>query len=560
MQLKTLISKIPTEMVIGTLDREITSLCYDSRRVQKGALFVALRGSKVDGASFIDSAIERGAVAVVCEQEHPARKATQIIVKDARVALADLAREFHGDPSSRLRVAGITGTNGKTTTGFLLKHLCEAGMLRCGLIGTIGYEIGDRVLPAQNTTPESADLQDLLAQIEHSGGRAAVMEASSHAIDQGRVRNIEFDVAIYTNLTQDHLDYHRNIESYFDAKAKLFTGLAGQQKKKKAKAVVNIDDTHGRALLQRLANEGVDAVTYGMGANADFRASNVRMEISGTQYELEARGRKYLVRLPLIGAFNVYNSLAALAGAVVMGVELRLAIKALADAPSVPGRLQPVPVMRQFRVFVDYAHTDDALTNVMRTLRDLSPRRLIVVFGCGGSRDRAKRPLMAAAVEKLADWAIVTSDNPRKEDPEAIINEVKTGFRGANYEIVVDRRDAIYKAISLAQPRDIVLIAGKGHETYQEFADHTIPFDDLAIARLAVEAKPVELEPRFPEGERREFRETREPRERDPRERDPRDTRGFGDRRDPRDRRDARPPRFPRDQRPERRPGDERHD
>jgi UDP-N-acetylmuramoyl-L-alanyl-D-glutamate--2,6-diaminopimelate ligase len=218
------------------------------------------------------------------------------------------------------------------------------------------------------------------------------------------------------------------------------------------------------------------------------------MDFSGTQYELEALGRKYLVRMPLIGGFNVYNSLGALAGAAALGVDLRAAVKALSDAPSVPGRLQPVPVKRQFRVFVDYAHTDDALSNVIKSLRDLNPRRLIVVFGCGGNRDRAKRPLMAAAVERLADWAIITSDNPRKEDPEAILEEIKAGFRGNQYEAILDRREAIYRAISLAQPRDIVLIAGKGHETYQEFADHTIPFDDLAIAKLAVEAKPVDLE------------------------------------------------------------------
>jgi UDP-N-acetylmuramoyl-L-alanyl-D-glutamate--2,6-diaminopimelate ligase len=303
---------------------------------------------------------------------------------------------------------------------------------------------------------------------------------------------VEFDVAVFTNLTQDHLDYHRSMEAYFEAKCLLFAGLL-EQKHKKGKGVVNIDDRWGQKLLTRFGKE-LSLITYGMNARADFRANNVKMDVSGTQYQLEALGKTYLVRLPLIGAFNVYNSLAALAGASALGVDLRTAVRALADAPSVPGRLQPVPVKRQFRVFVDYAHTDDALTNVMKTLRDLQPRRLIVVFGCGGNRDKAKRPLMATAVERLADWAIITSDNPRKEDPEAIIEDIKPGFRGKNYEVVIDRREAIYNAISLAQPRDIVLIAGKGHETYQEFSDHTIPFDDLAIARLAVEAKPVELE------------------------------------------------------------------
>ncbi len=480
-------------MVIGSTDREITSICYDSRRAQKNSLFVALAGEKTDGNAYIDSAVERGAVAVVSEEEHPARRATQAVVHNAREALADLAAEFYGRPALGLKTAGITGTNGKTTTAFLLKHLCEAVLLRSGLIGTVRYEIGERILPARHTTPESLDLQELLFQIRSAGCRAAVMEVSSHALEQNRIRNTEFDVAVFTNLTQDHLDYHRTMDAYFEAKAKLFTGLF-EQPHKKGKAVINIDDRWGQKLLARLTTAGHPSTTYGMNARADFRANNIKMDVSGTQYELEANGKKYLVRLPLIGSFNVYNSLAALAGASALGVDLRTAVKALADAPAVPGRLQPVPVKRQFRVFVDYAHTDDALTNVMKTLRDLQPRRLIVVFGCGGSRDRTKRPLMAAAVERLADWAIVTSDNPRKEDPEAIVAEIKKGFRSANHEVVVDRREAIYRAISLAQPRDIVLIAGKGHETYQEFADHTIPFDDLAIAKLAVEAKPVEFE------------------------------------------------------------------
>jgi len=497
MQLKALLTKIPAVLTIGPSDREITSLCYDSRRAQKSSLFVALRGEKADGNQFIEQAIERGAVAVVSEEEQTQQpRATLIVVPSARNALADLASEFYGRPSLGLKVAGITGTNGKTTTAFLLKHLCEAVQLRAGLIGTIRYEIGDRILPAPRTTPESLDLQELLYQIRSAGCRAVAMEVSSHALEQGRDRNVEYDTAIFTNLTQDHLDYHHTMDAYFEAKLGMFTRMA-EQPHKKGKAVVNIDDRWGQRLLQRLAKDlpALPVVTYGMNARADFRASAVKSDISGTQYQLDAQGKTYLVRLPLIGSFNVYNSLAALAGAAAMGVDLRTAVKALADAPSVPGRLEPVPVKRQYRVFVDYAHTDDALNNVMKTLRDLSPRRLIVVFGCGGNRDTAKRPLMAEAVERGADWAIVTSDNPRKESPEAIIEEVQAGFRNKNYEAIVDRREAIYRAISLAGPRDIVLIAGKGHETTQEFADMTVPFDDLAVARAAIEAKPVEMEP-----------------------------------------------------------------
>jgi len=495
MQLKALLAKVPTVMTVGSADRDITAICYDSRRVQKNSLFVAMSGEKADGNSYIEEAIERGAVAIVTEEEQTQPRATIVIVQNARQALADLAAEFYGNPSLGLKVAGITGTNGKTTTAFLLRHLCESVQMRAGLIGTIRYEIGDRILPAPRTTPESLDLQDLLYQIRSAGCRAVAMEVSSHALDQGRTRRVEFDTAIFTNLTQDHLDFHKTMEAYFEAKVKLFTGLADQPRKK-GKAVVNIDDRWGQHLISRLGKDlpNLPLITYGMNARADFRASAVKTDFGGTQYQLDAQGKTYLVRLPLIGFFNVYNSLAALAGAAAIGVDLRTAVRALADAPSVPGRLEPVPVKRQFRVFVDYAHTDDALNNVMKTLRDLSPRRLIVVFGCGGSRDKAKRPLMGAAVERSADWAIVTSDNPRKENPEAIIEEIKTGFKGRNYEAIVDRREAIFRAISMAGPRDIVLIAGKGHEKIQEFSDHSVPFDDLAIAKLAVEAKPIETE------------------------------------------------------------------
>jgi UDP-N-acetylmuramoyl-L-alanyl-D-glutamate--2,6-diaminopimelate ligase len=322
-----------------------------------------------------------------------------------------------------------------------------------------------------------------------AGCKAVAMEVSSHALVQARVRGIEFDAAIFTNLTQDHLDFHKTMDAYFEAKLTLFTGLAKQ--KKKGKAVVNLDDRYGAQLVNRLKNE-ISIVTYGVGALADFRASNVRIDFNGTSYQLDALGRSYLVRLPLIGQFNVYNSLAAIAGASVMGVDVRTAVLSLANANAVPGRLEAVPAQRQFRVFVDYAHTDDALLNVIKTCRELNPARLIVVFGCGGNRDKTKRPRMGAVVDEYANYAIVTSDNPRKEDPNAIIEDIKPGMKRGNYEVVVDRREAIFKAIAMAQTRDIVLIAGKGHETYQEFADHTAPFDDTAVAREALEGRRVD--------------------------------------------------------------------
>ena len=492
MQLKTLVAAIPVRQVIGKLDRPVESIAYDSRRVQKNGLFVAMRGENRDGHEFIGQAIEKGASVIVAEREEKHSRATCLVVENARRALADLSATFYGLPAQRLKLAAVTGTNGKTTITFLIKHICEKARLRCGLIGTVRYEIGERVLPASRTTPESLDLQELLAQIVNAGCRAAAMEVSSHALAQDRTRGLEWNVAVFTNLTQDHLDFHGTMESYFESKSRLFTQLGQQQKKRKPVAVVNIDDHFGEQLLQRIGKK-VAVVTYGMGARADFRASNYRVEFGGTSYQLDARGKSYLVRVPLIGRFNVLNSVAALAAANALGVDLREAVLNLGKSPQVPGRLELVPAKRQFQVFVDYAHTPDALRNVLKTLRELGPHRLIVVFGCGGDRDRKKRSLMGEIADRHSDYAILTSDNPRKEDPNVIIAEIEKGVRSTHYEKLVDRAEAIGRAIALAQSRDIVLIAGKGHENYQEFADHTVPFDDIQVARHAIEDHPVEF-------------------------------------------------------------------
>jgi UDP-N-acetylmuramoyl-L-alanyl-D-glutamate--2,6-diaminopimelate ligase len=492
MQLKTLLAAIPVREIIGPPDRAVESIAYDSRRVQRNGLFVAMRGEKSDGHEFIDQAIEKGASVIVAERNGKHARASTVLVEDTRPILADLSATFYGFPVRKLKMAAVTGTNGKTTTTFLIKHICENAGVRCGLIGTVRYEIADRVLPATRTTPESLDVQELLAQMVNAGCRAAAMEVSSHALAQERTRGLEWDVAVFTNLTQDHLDFHGTMEKYFAAKASLFTQLAKQEKKRKAAAIVNIDDRYGEQLLRKI-DKKIPITTYGMGARADFRASNYRMEFGGTSYQLDARGKSYLVRVPLIGRFNVANSMAALAAANALGVGLREAVLSLSKSPQVPGRLEMVPAKRQFQVFVDYAHTPDALLNVLKTLRELEPRRLIAVFGCGGDRDKQKRPLMAEVVDRNADFAIITSDNPRKEDPAAIIDEVEKGFRSDHYEKIVDRAEAIARAIEMAQPRDIVLIAGKGHENYQEFADHTVPFDDVQVARRALENRPMEF-------------------------------------------------------------------
>jgi UDP-N-acetylmuramoyl-L-alanyl-D-glutamate--2,6-diaminopimelate ligase len=492
MQLKILAESIPVHETVGPLDREVDGIFYDSRRVQKNGLYVAVRGAHFDGHKFTEQAIERGASAIVVERPESHSRATSLVVADSRLALADLAFIFFRKPALRLKMAGVTGTNGKTTTSFLLKHLCEAAGLRCGLIGTVRYEIGERILPATRTTPESLDLQELLAQMADAGCKAAVMEVSSHALAQERTRRLEWDVAIFTNLTRDHLDFHQTMENYFESKARLFTGLKDQPNKKQAAAVINIDDRYGEQLVSRF-KDNVPVITYGMSARADFRASNYRAEFSGASFQLDARGKIYLVRVPLIGRFNVSNAMAALAAASSLGVNLRDSVLSLAKSPQVPGRLEAVPAKRQFQVFVDYAHTDDALLSVLKTLRELGPNRLIAVFGAGGDRDKQKRPLMGRVADQNADYSIITSDNPRKEDPLAIIADVRKGFRSGNFETVADRAEAIARAIALAQPRDIVLIAGKGHETCQEFADHTIPFDDRQMALRALENRPLEF-------------------------------------------------------------------
>ena len=491
MQLEELVRRLASPSVNGSLDKQVTSICYDSRRADSGSLFVAIRGERVDGHDFIAEAVDRGAVGVVCQKEVASHRVASVVVDDSRAALARLAATFYGEPSRKLRMIGVTGTNGKTTTTFLIKHLLQRANQKTGLIGTVSYEIGERVLPAYRTTPESLELQELLAQCVDTGCAGVVMEVSSHALAQNRASEIDFDVAVFTNLTQDHLDFHHGMKDYFEAKSRLFEGVRSGRKKSRV-GIVNVDDPYGQQLIARFGKE-LSIVTYGMGARAEFRASNFKVEMSGTSYQLDTRDKSYLVRLPLIGRFNIYNSLAALASVHALGVDVRSSVLALSRAPQVPGRLEAVPAKRQFQVFVDYAHTDDALLNVLRTCRDLNPNRLILVFGCGGDRDRAKRALMGAAADQYADHSIITSDNPRTEDPEAIIRQIETGFQHGRYEKIVDRRAAIARAISMAGPRDIVLIAGKGHEKYQEFGHCTVPFDDVEVATRLVEDRPVEL-------------------------------------------------------------------
>ena len=470
--------------VTSLAEIEISQLCYDSRQVTPGALFFALPGARAKGTAFVQNAIELGAAAVVAEEAISGIAIPVILVREARRAMGEMAACFYQYPSHYLSVCGVTGTNGKTTTTFLVRHLCEANGRRCGLMGTVHYILPGVIEEAARTTPESIDLQEMMQRMSEGGFKAVALEASSHAIVQERLCGTEFDVAIFTNLTQDHLDFHGSMEAYFDAKTLLFKNLALQYEKR-GKAVINIDDRYGRLLLDRLPDQ-LSVTTYGQSVHADFRAADIRFSATGTQFCLEARGRSYLVRSPLVGLFNVYNALGALASATAMGLELRRAVKALETVPQVPGRLERLPGKQPFQVYVDYAHTPDALENVLQTLHQLKRGRLIVVFGCGGDRDRAKRPLMAAAAERYGDEIIVTTDNPRTEDPLAIIADVKKGFQSDRYHSICDREEAIYEAIRRAEPQDIVVIAGKGHENYQEVHGVKNPFDDVVVAQRAM--------------------------------------------------------------------------
>lgn len=477
------ITKIIQPLTIkGPQTCEIEGIAYDSRQVKPGYLFVALHGARRDGTDFVRDAIQRGAVAVLSEHPDAARRDVTILqVEDARRALGEIACAFYSQPSHSLEMIGITGTNGKTTSAFMARDILKAAGRTPGLIGTVQYEIGERCIPASRTTPEAPDIQFMLDQMLHAGCHSAVMEVSSHGLDQKRVWGIDFDVGVFTNLTQDHLDYHKTMDGYFAAKTQLFRGLG--QMEKKASAVINIDDPWG----MQLANThgfSADLLTFGMHPSAVVRAEDVELGPEGSEFMLRSPWGEVGVKLNLLGRYNVSNALAAMAACGALGVDPALMASELGRMTVVPGRLERIENERGFLVFVDYAHTPDALTNVLRTLRELTQRRLFVVFGCGGNRDREKRPMMGAAAAALADYSIVTSDNPRSEDPLAVIHEITPGFGGAgNFEIEVDREKAIARVLSLAREGDTVLIAGKGHETYQEYANTVVPFDDREVVR-----------------------------------------------------------------------------
>lgn len=480
MKLSKLLQSMDVLELTGPDNVKIKGMAYDSRQVKEGWLFVAVSGHQIDGSEFITQAVSNGAVAVVSETSlNMGSGVAHVQVPCARKAMAEIAHVLHGKISKSLSVVGVTGTNGKTTTTYMIRDLLRGGGRRPGLLGTVAYEVGERVIPASRTTPEAPEIHSMFEQMAEAGCDSVVMEVSSHALELQRVHKIDFNVVVFTNLTQDHLDYHKDMETYFNVKARLFEQL----KKKGRSAVVNVDDSWGRKLIDDKKIEA-DIITYGFDGQAGVRAYDATIDAAGTHFKIETPWGSADVHLQLLGRFNIHNALAALAVGGSLGLDLKAMVKTLSKIAIVPGRLELVKNRKHRKIFVDYAHTDDALKNVLTTLREICKGRLLVAFGCGGNRDQGKRIKMGRVAAELADYSIVTSDNPRKEEPAAIVADIVKGYENQDqFEVILDRREAIEKAVTMMGRKDVLLIAGKGHETYQEFDGIVIPFDDREIVK-----------------------------------------------------------------------------
>ncbi len=477
MRLKNLIS----DFYKGALEKkfeniEVLSIDDDSRKVEPGSLFVVLKGNNLNGADFIDDAVSKGARVIVVDKNIELSKKNDVCylcVDSPRDFLKKILLKFYGDPSKKVKTIGVTGTNGKTTITFLVSSILEANRFKTSVIGTIHYKIAGKILPSLNTTPGLVDNQKVLHQLKQDKIDYCVMEVSSHALDQGRTELIDFHSAIFTNLTSDHLDYHKTREEYFKAKSLLFTHLTP-----KANAIINVDDPYGKKLVKMTK---ANVITYGINSSCDFKAEEIKLSLSGTQFNLKFSDQTVEIKTKLFGLHNVYNILAAIACCHRDGLSFKNIQHGIEQLEYVPGRLERVDAGQKFNVFIDYAHTEDALVNVLETIRKSCSSKIILVFGCGGDRDKTKRPKMGAVASRLAHLSFVTSDNPRSEDPQAIIEEIIVGFKSKNYKVVINREEAIEEALKMANADDIVLIAGKGHETYQIFKDKTVPFNERQI-------------------------------------------------------------------------------
>ncbi len=502
-----LLEGVEVRKIVGETQKEIEGIAYHSRQVGKNFLFAAIRGMEADGHRFIGEAIRRGAEAILLEEGGKRIEKTAIFVPDSRPALAKIASNFYGDPSAHMHLVGITGTNGKTTTTFLLESILKKAGYAVGVIGTINYRYGQKVVSALNTTPESLDLQRILRDMSREGISHVVMEVSSIGLDLDRVFGCHFDGAVFTNFTSDHLDYHKTLERYFQSKQKLFSEVLTKSQKRGRFAVTNADDPRGEEIVRAI---DLPILRYGLEDSCDFSATEIHLTFEGISCQIRTPKGGFPLRSALIGRFNLYNILAAVTTGLGMGLPLDVLKEGIEDVEGVPGRFEKVANKKGIHVIVDYAHTRDALERVLSGLKDTlatSPKasgKIITVFGCGGDRDRTKRPLMGEVAGKYSDLVVLTSDNPRTEDPLAIIEEVEKGFQTLSLEEwrrngmeawrsqkgylkVPDRREAIRRAIRLAQGEDIVLIAGKGHEDYQIIGKKKIPFDDRLEARKALE-------------------------------------------------------------------------
>ncbi|MRH42162.1 UDP-N-acetylmuramoyl-L-alanyl-D-glutamate--2,6-diaminopimelate ligase [Aquibacillus halophilus] len=467
-------------------DIEITGIEMDSRKVKRGNLFVCIAGFTVDGHDYVNDAIERGASAIIGERSIDV-VVPVIIVNDSSRALALVSNKYYDYPTNKLKLIGVTGTNGKTTVTHLLKEIFSRHDQKTGLIGTIQMEMDNEVFNVKNTTPDSLFLQKSFDEMINRDIQSVFMEVSSHALDLGRVFGCDFDIAVFTNLTQDHLDYHDTMDDYLRAKSLLFSQLGNSYDGKRPKfAVINLDDQHSPFLIKSTPQP---VITYGIDSSADVTASNIKLDASGSEFILNTMDGDVLIRSKLMGKFSIYNMLAATATAICADIPLETIKSALESTTGVNGRFEPVVLGQSFGVIVDYAHTSDSLENVLTTVRSFAKGNIYVVVGCGGDRDRKKRPLMAGVATKYADTAIFTSDNPRSEDPAAIVDDMVMGIGKDNYLITLNRKDAIDLAISMAQKDDIVLIAGKGHETYQIIGEKVIDFDDRKVASEAIRNK-----------------------------------------------------------------------
>lgn len=499
MKISTLVQKLTPRAVVGPSNVEISALCYDSRQVVPGSAFFALRGAAVDGQRFIDDALQRGARLIVCEVERPLPpQVTCLVVDDARQALALAAACYFDDPTAKLLVIGVTGTNGKTTVSYLLEALLRQAGHRPAVIGTVNYRFEGQVLESSHTTPESVDLLALVARFQAAGADSLILEVSSHALEQRRVDGIDFDLGIFTNLTPEHLDYHGDLEAYFAAKCRLFTGLGKRGPKQ---AVVDIDGPYGR----RLAEQCPQLWSCGLSSQAAVHPLTSRLSLAGIEARIASPAGEFELHSKLRGEFNLSNLLCAATAGLALGLEPDTVAAALAAAPAVPGRLEPVANDLKALILVDYAHTADALDKALETVQGLRPQRIITLFGCGGDRDRSKRPAMGEVAARRSDLVIVTSDNPRSEDPQAIIEDIRPGLetvRGGEwslqravsegrggYVVIPDRRAAISFAVGLLAAGDLLMVAGKGHEDYQQIGDQRLHFDDREELRRALQER-----------------------------------------------------------------------